>query len=179
MNIKYKWCYSLPGAMPRWLPPEPFTFILPCKDLSLFPKIKGGKDVGSNGDIGRRHVLDGGRHAPAAHAASAWLGPYGAGRRHWREGGWCACASERRKKRKNWLITKTSRLQTSCLWNYRPGREVSVCTSQNDNHSYKVQQTGKNALHSVFLDLFHKIQGEGIQQTERITRWRLGILHWA
>lgn len=46
-------------------------FILPCKDLSLFPKIKGGKDVGSNGDIGRRHVLDGGRHAPAAHAASA------------------------------------------------------------------------------------------------------------
>lgn len=50
---------------------ELFTFILPCKDFGLFPKIKGGKDVGSNGDIGRRHVLDGGRHPPAAHAASA------------------------------------------------------------------------------------------------------------
>lgn len=68
--------------------------------------IKGGKDMGSNGDIGRCHVLDGdwsadgGGHPPAPHTASTWLGSYGAGwRRHWREGGWCACASGRWKKR--------------------------------------------------------------------------------
>lgn len=45
-------------------------FILPGKDLSLFPKIKGGKDVGSDSDIGRCHVLDGGRHPTAPHTAS-------------------------------------------------------------------------------------------------------------
>lgn len=49
---------------------EPFTFILPGKDLSLFPKIEGGKDVGSDSDIGRCHVLDGGRHPTAPHTAS-------------------------------------------------------------------------------------------------------------
>lgn len=51
-------------------------FILPCKDFSLFPKIKGGKDVGRDGNIGRGHVLDGdwgtngGSHSAAPHTAS-------------------------------------------------------------------------------------------------------------
>lgn len=49
---------------------EPFTFILPRQDLSLLPKIEGGKDMGCNGDIRRRHVLDGDRHAAAPSAAS-------------------------------------------------------------------------------------------------------------
>lgn len=34
-------------------------FILPREGLSLLPKIEGGEDVGGDGDIGRRHVLDG------------------------------------------------------------------------------------------------------------------------
>lgn len=85
---------------------EPLTFILPCKDLGLFPQVNGGKDVGSNGDVGRCHVLDAGRDPAAPHTASTRLGAHGAGRRHWRERGWCACASGRWKIGENWLITK-------------------------------------------------------------------------
>lgn len=68
-------------------------FILPCKDLGLLPKINSGEDVGSNGDVGRCHVLDAGRDPAAPHTASTRLGAHGADRRHWRERGWCACAS--------------------------------------------------------------------------------------
>lgn len=52
-------------------------FVLPGEDLSLFPQVKGGKDVGSNADVGGCHVLDGdggadgGGQRPAPHAASA------------------------------------------------------------------------------------------------------------
>lgn len=42
-------------------PSEPLTFILPCESLSLFPKAKGLKDMGCDGDIGGSHVLDGDR----------------------------------------------------------------------------------------------------------------------
>lgn len=54
----------------------PFTFIPPCQGLSLFPKIKGGENVGCDTDIGRCHVLDGdwgadgGSHPTAPHTAS-------------------------------------------------------------------------------------------------------------
>lgn len=37
----------------------PLTFILLCKGLCLFPKVKGLKDVGCDGDIGGGHVVDG------------------------------------------------------------------------------------------------------------------------
>lgn len=45
-------------------------FILPGENLSLLPKVKGGEDVGSDGDVGRCHVLDAGRHPAAPHTAS-------------------------------------------------------------------------------------------------------------
>lgn len=51
-------------------------FIFPCKSLCLFPKVKGFKDVGGDGDIGGGHILDGdwgtdgGRHPAAPHTAS-------------------------------------------------------------------------------------------------------------
>lgn len=41
-----------PAQSPYSQPPltEPFTFVLPGEDLSLFPQVKGGKDMGSNAD---------------------------------------------------------------------------------------------------------------------------------
>lgn len=58
-------------------PSEPLTFVLPCKGLGLFPKAKGLKDMGCDGDIGGGHVLDGdwgadgGRHPGAPHTAAS------------------------------------------------------------------------------------------------------------
>lgn len=52
-------------------------FVLPCKGLGLFPKAKGLKDMGCDGDIGGGHVLDGdwgtdgGRHPGAPHTAAS------------------------------------------------------------------------------------------------------------
>lgn len=68
-------------------------FILPGEDLGLFPQINGGKDVGSDGDVGRCHVLDAGGDPAAPHAASTGLGAHGADRRHRRARGRRACAS--------------------------------------------------------------------------------------
>lgn len=52
-------------------------FVLPCEGLGLFPKAKGRKDMGCDGDIGGGHVLDGdwstdgGRHPDAPHTAAS------------------------------------------------------------------------------------------------------------
>lgn len=52
------------------------VFIPSCEGIGLFPKVKGGEDVGGDTDIRRCHVLDGdwstdgGRHPAAPHTAS-------------------------------------------------------------------------------------------------------------
>lgn len=103
-------CFTRQNVHVNQIPPtfitQPLTFVLPCEGLCLFPKGKGLKDMGRDGDIRGGHVLDGDRGADSGRrpygphtAASTRLGSTRAGRRrHWGEGGRNACASARMEK---------------------------------------------------------------------------------